>query len=76
MAYVINKIDVLSRSQVRAKRLSCMEGVKNCPIVRDSESIKGMIEKVSSVKKIIEADTFEKENKILKCTDSKNSVKK
>ena len=74
MAHVINKIDVLSRAEARVRQLCCMNNIKKNPIY-DYERIDDSIQKASMIKHTLEADTFERENKIKQSAEARKNIK-
>ena len=63
MAHIINRIDIMSRAEARVRQLCCMNNIKKNPVY-DYEGINERIEKASLIKCALEADAFERENKI------------
>lgn len=73
MAHIIRQIDVLSRGEARVRQLCCMRDAVNNQKIYDTESILERIQKASMIKRLLEADTFERENKIKQTVQLNNN---
>ena len=76
MAHIINRIDILSRADARLRTLSCMSDINKPAVIHDAEGIQEKIQKAAVVKKLLEADVFERENRIKQSAEAKNNIKK
>jgi len=70
MAHIIRQIDVMSRAEARVRQLCCMNNIQK-NLIYDYEGINDRIQKAAIAKKMIEADVFERENRIKQSAKTK-----
>ena len=76
MAHIINRIDILSRAEVKLRKLCCMNDINRPSVIHDSEGIHERIQKAAMVNRLLEADVFERENRIKQYAEAKHNIKK